>query len=216
MNDHLHHLLLFAVVALLTGCANTGTSPERMPPIASVSTACAVRVVSDVHIATSRVAEQSVERVVVTADPESATSLVARAWDHSRAGDRERTMKLFDLALLRADNNMPVDRIQWSYGWAMFNLNQHRCALAHFEQARLAAPDQIRWLPQTLAVTYWQMGEREVALRWYDEAAKNEPACWISAKAAEACTRHWLRQERQALGHLLTAWRRKRHTLGEG
>lgn len=147
---------------------------------------------------------------MVSADPESATSLVARAWDRSRSEDRDGTMRLLDLALTRPDNNTSTDRIHWSYGWAMFNLKDHRCALAHFEQARQAAPEKISWLPQTFAVTYWQMGEHDIALRWYDEAVKNDPDCWINAKAAAQCTRRWLQQERRALGLLLTAWKQKR------
>ncbi len=201
---------LVVLATLLAGCAGTGTAPLVAPPMEAVSTACASRAAPDTVSARAAEVEQSLERIVVSADPESATSLMARAWDRSRSDDRDGAMKLFDLALTRPDSNTPTDRIHWSYGWAMFNLNDHRCALAHFEQARQAAPEKISWLPQTLAVTYWQMGEHDVALRWYDEAAKNEPGCWIDAKAAERCARHWLRQERHALGLLLTAWKQRR------
>lgn len=179
-------------------------------PIEGVSAACAPRAAVSQVNAVQVAAEQSLERVVVLADAERATSLVGRAWDKSRKDDRAGAVALFELALTRPDSNMPVDRIRWSYGWAMFNLNDHACALAHFDLARRAAPEQVRWVPFTFAVTYWQMGARDVALAWYDEAARNEPGCWIDARAAERCTRHWLRPERRALGELLTAWKRKR------
>ncbi len=201
---------MLIAAALLAACAAPGPPPRVMPPIAGVSAACAPRTVPVQSSGKAGEAEQSVERVVVSADPESAASLVARAWERSRNNDRDTTVALFDRALTRRDGSMTVDRIQWSYGWAMFNLRDHRCALAHFEEARQAAPDQVRWLPQTLAVSYWQLGERDVAVRWYDEAAKNEPGCWIDAKAAARCSRHWLQQERRALGELLTEWKRWR------
>jgi len=203
-------ILLLAALALLAACAGTGSTPKTLPPIADASVACPSRTSPVLFPAAAGEAEQLLERVVVSADPESATSLVARGWDSSRGNDRDTTVALFDLALTRPDSNTPADRIHWSYGWAMFNLHDHRCALAHFEQARQAAPDQVRWLPQTLAVTYWQLGERDAALGWYDEAARNEPGCWIDARAAERCTRRWLRQERRALGELLSEWKRRR------
>lgn len=203
-------LTLFIGLAFLGGCASSTSTRWVGPPIPGVGTACAPRAETK-HFAEAGEAEQSMGRVVVTAAPESATSLVSRAWDKSRTNDRAGTVALFDLALTRPDSNQPIDRIQWSYGWAMFNLNEYSCALAHFDQARQSAPTQINWVPYTLAVTYWQMGARDVALRWYDESARNEPRCWIDARAAERCTRHWLRQERRALGELLTVWKRKRH-----
>lgn len=208
----LHLLLLMLLAAtLLIGCGSTRTAGFVEPPIEPVSSACVSPRVSRAATAnTVTDAEQSVERIVVSADPESASSLASRAWDRSRADDRNETVRLLELALTRADNNMPVDRIHWTYGWAMFNLNEHRCALAHFEQARRLAPDQISWVPHTFAVTYWQMGEPDLAINWYDVAAKNTPGCWIDAKAAARCTRRWLRQEQRAMGLLITAWKQRK------
>lgn len=211
MRPIIPHLFLSSTfVALLDACAINGAPAMVEPTIAGVSTACASRPAISAERPVQAAAEQSLERVVVSAAPESATSLVDRAWDKSREDDRAVAVALFELALTRPDSNMPVDRIHWSYGWAMFNLNDHACALAHFDLARKVAPERVRWVPSTFAVTYWQMGQRDIALRWYDEAARNEPACWIDARAAERCTRHWLRPERRALGELLTAWKRKR------
>lgn len=207
--------LLLALCALAAGCAGTSAPPFAGPSIAPASVACAPPAAPGRPPAPA--AEQTVARVLVSADPETATSLVNRGWDKSRDGERDAAVALYELALKRPDSNMPAERIQWSYGWAMFNLQDHTCALAHFDAARQAAPEQARWVPQTFAVTYWQMGERDVALRWYDEAAKNEPGCWIDAKAAARCTRHWQRQERRALGELLTAWKRQRlEQAGQG
>lgn len=195
---------------LLASCAATIPAPKIDSPIAPVRVACAPAARADLTARPTAEAEQAVDRVVVTAAPEDAGVLVSRGWYKSRNDERDATIALFDLALTRADANTPVDRIHWSYGWAMFNLKDYSCALAHFDAARQAAPDQVRWLPQTLAVTYWQLGDHDTAIRWYELAARNEPGCWIDARAAERCTRGWLRPERRALGELLTAWKRKR------
>ncbi len=213
-------VLAFGLCGLLTACAGTGEAKFSLanlaaqdrngPSIDGVSIACAPRAFANAPGHKAGSSEQFVERVEVTAEPESAAVLTSRAWERSKAGDREATIALFDLALRRPDNNVPAARIEWSYGWAMFNLKEHACALAHFDEARKAAPDDYRWVSYTYAITYSQMGRRDVAIDWYETAAKNEPGCWIDAKAAERCTRHWLRQERRALGELLTAWKHQR------
>lgn len=196
--------------ALLAGCAVSGPARMIEPPIAPVSASCVAPAGAHARAANTGAAEQSVERVVITADPEDPGVLVSRGWGKSRDGERAATVALFDLALTRADANTPTDRIHWSYGWAMFNLKDYACALAHFDAARKAAPDQIGWVPHTMAVTYWQLGDRDTAIRWYDHAARNEPGCWIDAKSAGRCSRHWLPQEKRALRELFAAWKRFR------
>lgn len=194
----------------LAGCAATSTAPKLDYPNNPVAVACASAARGNLPARPAGDAEQALDRVVVTAAPEDAGVLLSRGWIKSREGERDATVALFDLAMTRADADTPIDRIHWSYGWAMFNLKDYACALAHFDEARKAAPDQVRWLPQTFAVTYWQMGDHDAAVRWYEVAARNEPGCWIDARAAERCSRRWLRPERRALGELLTAWKRQR------
>jgi tetratricopeptide (TPR) repeat protein len=200
----------WGALLLLAGCAVPGAAPMIEPYIAPISAVCPPRAGGQVVTARGDTAEQAVDRVDVTADPDNAGVLMSRGWLKSRDGERDATIMLFDLALSRADTDTPVERIQWSYGWAMFNLHEHACALAHFDEARKAAPDQVRWVPYTLAVTYWQLGERDTAIRWYDHAARNEPGCWMDARAAGACSRYWLPQERRALRELFAAWKRFR------
>ncbi|MEQ1518075.1 MAG: tetratricopeptide repeat protein, partial [Usitatibacteraceae bacterium] len=160
-------LLCVVIVATLAGCAATTYPDLNRQPLPRIAESCGPRgtVASPVSAGT---AEQVVERIQVTADPESAGSLVSRAWDESLAGNRERTMALYDLALQRADNSWPRGRIEWSYGWSMFNLREHACALAHFEEARVSDPTFVQWVPYTYAVTWWQLGQRDLAIDWYD------------------------------------------------
>lgn len=205
-----HFLLPLSLVGtLLAGCALPGAAPMIERPIAPVSTACMPRS-GNIAAAPAGAAEQSVDRVVVKGDPGDAGQIMSRGWLQSKEGNRDATIALFDLALTRPDADTPAERIHWSYGWAMFNLRDHACALAHFNEARKAAPETTRWVPYTLALTYWQLGDRDTAIRWYDHAARNEPGCWNDAKAAGTCSRYWLPQEKQALRELFAAWKRFR------
>lgn len=147
------------------------------------------------------------ERVTVSARTDHADDLIERAWKKSLEGDRGTVMRLYARALNRTDATWRTERIHWSYGWAMLNLGDYACALAHFERSRSLDPASATWLPHTLAVTYWLEGEREIALEWFDRAVNADLGCWASAKSAERCTQRWQPKERKAMGELLHARR---------
>lgn len=202
-------LLSLAIFASLAGCAATAYPDLNRQPMPRIAESCEPHG-TVTPLASAGTAEQVVERIQVTADPESAGSLVSRAWDASRAGNREKTIALYDLALQRADNSWPRGRIEWSYGWSMFNLKEHACALAHFEEARIGDPTFVQWVPYTYAVTWWQLGQRDLGIDWYDEAVRTNPACWREIKSAGQCSSRWLAQEKRALAELLFARKARR------
>lgn len=154
------------------------------------------------------VSADALDPVTVSAKTDHADELIERAWKKSLEGDRATVMRLYSRALNRTDATWHTERIHWSYGWAMLNLGDYACALAHFERSRsLDASSAAPWLPQTLAVVYWLSGEKDTALAWFDRAANADPGCWADATKAERCTRHWQPKERKALGELLHARR---------
>jgi tetratricopeptide (TPR) repeat protein len=153
----------------------------------------------------SEPAGDAVDRVTVSAQTDHADDLIERAWKKSLEGDRGTVMRLYARALNRTDATWRTERIHWSYGWAMLNLGDYACALAHFERSRSLDAANATWLPHTLAVTYWLKGERDIALEWFDRAANADLGCWASAKSAERCTQRWQPKERKAMGELLHA-----------
>ena len=182
--------------------------------IATIEQACQTTAPAPVAPAVTSTDVQKVDRIEVVADPESAASLVARGFALSLTGDVAGTNALLNLALLRADTATPANRVRWSHGWAMFNLRQHECALAHFAAAYQANPDDARWAHYTYAVTYWQAGDRARAVQFYEEAVAQEPECWRAINTSIRCTSRWRNQEKRAWGELFAAWRQHRVAKG--
>jgi tetratricopeptide (TPR) repeat protein len=195
---------LAAILLLLPACATLESPRTPLPPLPPLTAACMQLDAPAVNPASAENALPD-ERVTVTAQTDHADELIERGWRKSLEGDRATVIRLYARALNRTDATWRTERIHWSYGWAMFNLGDYACALAHFERSRQLDPSTAAWLPQTLAVTYWQLGQRETALEWLDAAAHAEPGCWADARAAVQCTRHWQAKERRALGELLHA-----------
>ncbi|MBL8519345.1 MAG: hypothetical protein JNK75_01620 [Betaproteobacteria bacterium] len=200
-------LLLLSSALLLQACVTAPDERIALPDLPPLTPAC-VQFEAPQAASAAQGAAQPLERVTVRAPTDPADALIERAWQKSLEGDRATVMRLYARALNRTDATWRTERIHWSYGWSMFNLGDPGCALAHFGRARdLDAAAAESWLPQTLAVTYWQMGAHDTAQHWFDSAARANPGCWSDARKAEGCTRHWQPKERKALGELLHARR---------
>ncbi len=219
-------LFVLATTTMLCACNALETPPQnasaRNTPrvdyvagIASIEQACQTTAPARVAAAITSTDVQKVDRIEVVADPESAASLVARGYALSLTGDVAGTNALLNLALKRADTATPASRVRWSHGWAMFNLRQHQCALAHFAAAYQANPDDARWAHYTYAVTYWQAGDRARAVQFYEEAVAQEPECWRAIRTSIRCTSRWRNQEKRAWGELFAAWRQNRVAKGK-
>ncbi len=215
---------LFTASVLLSACsalhlADTKTRNvarvDYLANIAPIETACkGVGAVAATSTAVSANTQQ-IDRIEIVADPESATSLVARGHALSlTTDDTAGTDALFKLALSRADINTPASRVHWSHGWAMFNQKQYPCALAHFAAAYQANPDDARWAHYTYAVTYWQLNDRLNAIRFYEEAVSQEPSCWRDVASGIRCTGRWRNHQRRAWSELFAAW--KAHRIARG
>jgi tetratricopeptide (TPR) repeat protein len=201
------------VSAILTGCASTTTSsPSPQPPAyPSVNLATACPQSAQVRAASLSTPAPNTETLVAALAPtRTARVLLDEAYTHAMEGNRAEAIRLYDLAVRFPDNDRPIDRVQWSYGWGMFALQDYGCALARFEAARAAAPDNTSWLPQTLAMVYWRLGDKERALDWYGVAARNLATCWVAPKSVAYCTRHWRPHEQRAILEVNAAWRAAR------
>jgi tetratricopeptide (TPR) repeat protein len=210
----------FVTIAFLAGCASNSTGADanarnaQQPayPTVDLATACP----QSAPTVLKRAAAQSpngvhTETLVAALAPtRTARVLLDEAYQHALDGRRDEAIRLYDLALRFPDNDRPIDRVQWSYGWGMFALQDYGCALARFEAARAASPDAVSWLPQTLAVVYWRLGDKERAIGWYGVAARNLATCWAAPKSVAYCTRHWRPHEQRAVLEVNAAWRAAR------
>lgn len=202
--------ILLSVVALLFGCASSPSA--RLPefPKTKVETDC-LSPSSAVAFESKLSATPNADALIAAVAPSlTARYFVGEGYLAAADGDRREAIRLFDLAVRFPDNDQPIDRVQWSYGWGMFALGDYACALARFEAARQASPDTIAWLPQTFAVVYWRLGERQRAVDWYAVAVQNSAACWVDPRSAAHCTRRWRPYEQRTLLEVTVAWRAQR------
>lgn len=203
---------IIAAAAFLAGCAS-GPAPEPPAyPSVTIASSCphsAPNTVDAARAASS--SELQTETLIASTSPSrTARVLLDEAYAHALDGNRAEAIRLYDLAVRFPDNDRPIDRVQWSYGWGMFALNDYACALARFEAAREAAPTNTSWLPHTLAVVYWRMGDKPRALDWYGVAVRNMASCWADPKNVATCTKRWHRHEQRAILEVNAAWRARR------
>lgn len=204
--------------ALLAGCAsdgaNTNARSAQLPayPKVDLATACSQSAPAPQKPEAARPAAGVPTETLVAALAPTRTArvLLDEAHQHALEGRRDEAIRLYNLALRFPDNDRPIDRVQWSYGWGMFALQDYGCALARFEAARAASPDTVSWLPQTFAVVYWRLGDKERALEWYRVAVRNLATCWAAPKSVAYCTRHWRPHEQRAVLEVNAAWRAAR------
>jgi tetratricopeptide (TPR) repeat protein len=203
---------LLLPILLVAACATGPANDLRLPefPDAQVSTSCKSTAPASPVAIDVKAAPNPEALVAAVAPSRTARYFLGEGYLAAQAGNRGEAIRFFELAVRFPDNDQPIDRVQWSYGWGMFALGDYACALARFEAARQASPDTITWLPQTLAVVYWRLGNQQRALDWYAVAVRNLASCWADPKAAAYCTRHWRPAEQRALLEVTAAWRAQR------
>lgn len=128
----------------------------------------------------------------------------ALALMHRRA-DAERD---FQAALARHPERAHT---HWSYGWALFNVGDDACALRQWQQAAKISGGHPYWLPYAVAESYWRLGRRQLALRWYGAAVRSQPSRWGSVASIRASTygRNWSDEQRDMLIEMFHAWHKQ-------
>lgn len=130
-------------------------------------------------------------------------------YSESLAGRAESARQSYTLALdLAADPNQQR-HVRWSYGWGLFNLGQSEAALEQWRRAAELHGGRPFWLPYTLAVGYWQAGEEDQALHWYEAAARSFPLRWGKAEGVARATAGWKAAEREVVDVLFLRWKQQ-------
>jgi tetratricopeptide (TPR) repeat protein len=96
--------------------------------------------------------------------------------------------------------------LHWNHGWDLYRAGD---AAAAIEQWRLAGVDRLKgpsWVPPTLALALWSLGNRDEALRWYAAAVRTEPGLWQSPDLARLLP-DWREEDRARLAEVAAAWR---------
>ncbi|MGH8051312.1 MAG: hypothetical protein ACREPB_11690, partial [Arenimonas sp.] len=66
------------------------------------------------------------------------------------------------------------------------------------------------WVPYTVALSYWRIGEKEIALAYYDLAAKND-AGWGNEEGVLQKTHHWKAFEKKIHSELFAEYKKIKH-----
>lgn len=143
-------------------------------------------------------------------NPRNLAALIQRAYLFHASGDLEEGDRDFLRALeLGRDEPLVQRRALWSLGWSALNRDQAPDAIEYWRLSIALHGGRPFWQPYTLAVAYWQLGDRETALAWYAAAAFSNPD-WRTAEGVASRGTHWRDKERAAANALFAEWSARR------
>lgn len=139
-------------------------------------------------------------------DPRHVGLRAARGYEHALGGDGDAAEVDFATAAALAGGRRDVLRhVYWSWGWARFALDAPREALAHWQNAARLHGGAPAWLPYSNAIALWRLGQRDLALAWFDAAVRSQAALG-TADGLAGFARHWKEKERRSLEEVFAAW----------
>lgn len=132
--------------------------------------------------------------------------LSALGYGYALRGEEERALELMDRALAAAGSTGITRRhILWSRGWGLLNLGRYDDAAQAWEESARLHGGQPFWLPYSMALLAELRGERELALAWYEAAARSNER-WSHAEGVAQATWFWQPAEVAAMDRLFHAW----------
>ena len=212
-----HSLLALVFIAsaayapMSAAATEQGIAPARTCPIAAVQPQVGSRYDHPDRNATvrHRVDPDSPTQAAeldarISARPNDVSLLTARAFLHSRRGEAVSAAALYQRALaLDKDSG----HVLWSWGWSEMNLGRPACALLRWQQARVETGiPNAYWVGYSYAIAYWALGERDLAVRWYDAAVLAAPERFATQAALKLSIGHWNAAEREWAPQVFTAW----------
>ena len=140
-------------------------------------------------------------------NPRNSVALTHRAYYFNDTGDAQRALRDFDAALAASDaDSVHARHVYWSRGWARYDNGEVAGAIADWRDAAKLHGGSPYWLPYTLALGYWTMGEQEEALRWFDMAVSSQPV-FATGEGIREKIRHWDERQQQNMMALHQAWK---------
>lgn len=144
--------------------------------------------------------------VAIMNNPNDAFALSQRAYMRSIAGDLAGSEKDYLRALESADKKTVTYRhVLWSLGWAKFNMGDDKSAIDYWGQAEQHHGGSPYWLPYTVSLAYWRLGEKELALVYYAMAVNSDLAWGLPDKVLQK-THHWKDGEKKVHGELFAEY----------
>lgn len=139
-------------------------------------------------------------------NPRNSVALTHRAYFFNEMGDTQRALRDFDAALAASSPaSVHARHVYWSRGWARYDSGDVPGALADWREAAKLHGGSPHWLPFTLALGYWTIGDRELALRWFDVAVAAQPAFATEEGLREKISK-WDERQQENMMALHEAW----------
>ena len=140
-------------------------------------------------------------------NPKNSAALTHRAYYFNDTGDTQRALRDFDAALAASDvASVQARHVYWSRGWARYDNGEVAAAIADWREAARLHGGSPYWLPYTLALGYWTMGERDEALRWFDIAVTSQPV-FATDEGIREKIRNWDERQQENMMALHQAWK---------
>lgn len=140
-------------------------------------------------------------------NPKNSAALAHRAYYFNDTGDTQRALRDFDAALAASDaGSVQARHVYWSRGWARYDNGEVAAAIADWREAARLHGGSPHWLPYTLALGYWTMGERDEAFRWFDIAMASHAAFATDEGIREKISK-WDERQQENMMALHQAWK---------
>lgn len=135
-----------------------------------------------------------------------ADGLAALGYAYALRGEAEDARAMLALAREYAGQRSALLRhVLWSSGWAHLNLGDYEAAAEAWQASADLHGGRPFWLPYSMAVLAELRGERELAIQWYDAAARSQLR-WSHAEGVARATYFWQRKESAAIDRVFHAW----------
>lgn len=138
-------------------------------------------------------------------NPDDVGALHWRGFLYAMMGEERLARRDFEKAIRLAPK---AANIRWSYGWALLNLGAYEQAVRQWETMGKLDPTIPPNGDHHLALAYWAAGQKEKALKIFNETVAREPGFWISRAHARRYSANWTEKEKAILFGLYDAWRR--------
>lgn len=140
-------------------------------------------------------------------DPSHVGLRASRAHHYAMLGQGDLSEADYARAMMLARDNPVLKRhVSWSWGWARLALDDPREALVHWRDAERLHGGLPHWVPYTYALALWQLDRRDLAVAYYDAAARSFPLKWGNRAGVRKSTALWRTRERELLDEVYVEW----------
>jgi len=145
---------------------------------------------------------------VLQYDPTNVRALLQNARLMMARGQNDRAFQEFEYAIRNAAADSQVLRqAHWVYGWALLRGGDPRRALQEWERAARMHGGSPSWVPSTMALGFWNAGERDRAIEYFVVAVRSEPNRWGTTLSLGQTLRDWHPDDRASMEALHAAWK---------